>query len=144
MLSFTAASYGDLNTSAFPTLGAQKHAPLSCCAAHLPITVPVELPSSMELWKFPHKLLLIYPCRIGATAHSRGFLDSIATAAKTGILLLLLQSSCRSPCKAERRCSTGAGMPQNCHCCLGVALVSGASANGTFAKREKECSLVPQ
>lgn len=102
-----------------------------------------EFPSSMEFWKFPHKMLLIYPCRIGARAHSRDFLDFIATAAKTGILLLLLQSSCRSPWKAERRCSAGARMPQSCHRCLGVVLVSGTSANGTSAKREKECSLVP-
>ena len=62
VLSFTVASDGDLNISAFPTLGAQKHSCLNSSTPHLPITVSVGFPSSMHLWKLPHKMLFLYPC----------------------------------------------------------------------------------
>ena len=62
VLSFTVASDGDLNISAFPTLGAQKHSCLNSSTPHLPITVSVGFPSSMHLWKLPHKMIFLYPC----------------------------------------------------------------------------------
>lgn len=56
-----------------PLLGAPKH--LSCSAPHLPMTVLVEFPFSMQLWKFPYKMLLIYPRRDRARVHYGGFQD---------------------------------------------------------------------
>ena len=141
VLSFTVASDGGLNISAFPTLGAQKHSCLNSSRPHLPITVSVEFPSSMHLWKLPDKMLFLYACWAqpeltsepsyteNHCCQSRDF--AIATAVELQI-----------PAKDFGRCPIGASLSQRCHHCLGVVLISDTTANGAlFAKWEKECFL---
>lgn len=134
LLSPTAVSYGDLNISALPTLGAQKQSRLSLSLCPQPTHQgPVEFSSSVHLWKFPHEMLFIRSCRAQARAHARGFPGWVVRAAKTGALPWPLQSGCGSQGKACCGRLIGASMPQGRRRRPGVALTSGTSANGSSA-----------
>ena len=119
VLSFEVASDGDLNISAFPTLGAKKHSRLNSSMPHLPIMVSVELPSSMHLWKLPHKMLFLSSMLSPAGAHFWAFLYWEPLLPKLG----LCHCYCSQAADPSKRLGPAASLVPACHNAAITALV---------------------